>query len=101
MLLAIGYQVEVIDEYDDVLSYLSHHTYHLILLDCLSVGMNIIDITLKIKKVEEYKALPIVAIIPTALKENKIKRVKDNVNGYLFRPLKQENLAEFIGKYYL
>lgn len=98
-LLNEHYQVEVIDELDDVFNYLAYNHYDLLLFDSVSFTDNMIKMLRKIRHTEEYKNISIVGLVSTELTHDKIIIIQGYLDEYLFTPITNSRFIQLMNKH--
>jgi len=87
----------VVDCGEEAINKCKSDFFDLVLLDIRSKdGMDGVKILKKIKKVDRYKDIPVLAITCYAMNGDKEYFLQEGFNGYLAKPFIKETLIEFI-----
>ena len=70
----------------------------LILMDMMMPNMDGYEATAKIRAMDEYKDLPIIALTAKAMGEDRRKCLDAGANDYLAKPVEKEPLLEMMGR---
>ncbi|MCG8571903.1 MAG: response regulator [Spirochaetes bacterium] len=77
----------------------NHEDIDLFLVDWNMPGLNGLEFTQKLRKMEKYKETPIIMITSEAAKYNVVEAIKAGVTNYIVKPVNEKNLWEKIGKF--
>jgi len=72
-----------------------------LLLDWNMPRLNGLELVKKLRKMEQYKSLPIIMVTSEAAKYNVIEAVKAGVNDYLVKPITEKKLYNKVRRYLL
>jgi len=96
----LGYNVDLVNNGNEVLSALKKNHYHIILMDCQMPEMDGFTATQEIRKLEsEIRKIPIVAMTAHAMKGDKDKCIEAGMDDYLTKPVKPKNLSDMLQKW--
>ncbi len=77
----------------EALSLVNSFSYDIILMDINLKGeLNGIETTREIRKIEQYKEIPIIAVTAYAMHDEKEKILNSGFTGYLSKPFKKDDL---------
>lgn len=94
MLRSAGYEVtEAVNGYE-ALELIMNTQFNLIVADINMPKMDGYTLCEEIRKVDNYKSIPIIIISTEAEAEDKIKGFKAGANLYLVKPVKQEEMVD-------
>ncbi|MEJ5261956.1 MAG: ATP-binding protein [Ignavibacterium sp.] len=79
----------------EALSLLKSFSYDIILMDINLKGeLNGIETTREIRKMQQYKDVPVIAVTAYAMHDEREKILKSGFNGYLSKPFKKDDLLK-------
>ena len=94
-----GYEmIEAVDG-EDALQKVEIERPSLILMDLSLPRMDGYEVTRRLKSMDEYKAIPIVALTAHAMKGDKEKAFHAGCTGYIAKPVDVRELPELIKSY--
>jgi CheY-like chemotaxis protein len=97
MLSRLGYEVDSVTNGREVLQALEERTYDLILMDILMPKMDGVAAAEEIRRRWPASRQPrIIAYTAYILPDNECKNLLRNMDGYLFKPVKMEDLRTAI-----
>lgn len=95
-----GYEIV---EKEDGLSALEllreNHDFDLILLDINIAGMNGFEVATRIKSMDKYKTVPLVALTASLLKNSRELALISGCDGYLTKPIMPDRIDSLIKEY--
>lgn len=80
----------------EAFTHIETQTIDLVLLDWNMPLLNGLDLIVKIRKMEEFKQLPIIMVTSEAAKYSVVEAVKAGANNYLIKPFSEESLGKKI-----
>lgn len=86
---------------EEAFKILESKVIDLVLLDWNMPRLNGLDLVKKLRKMDQYKTLPIIMVTSEAAKYNVIEAVKAGVNDYLVKPVTEKNLYNKVRKYFI
>lgn len=96
-----GHDSLVIDDGFKVIEIAKSYQPDLILMDIQLVGISGIEVTKNIKKDEELKSIPVVAVTASATTEDREKIVRESkCDDYLAKPFSPKELAAMMSQYF-
>jgi CheY-like chemotaxis protein len=99
LFLAGQYEIDSTSSAEQALAFVEKKTYSAILMDInLGRGLTGIDLAKKIKVMENYKSIPIVAITAFAMRGDKEEFISAGFDYYLAKPFTREELKATIKK---
>ncbi|MCK7524600.1 MAG: response regulator [Ignavibacteriales bacterium] len=94
------YTIHSAKDSDEALNMIKQNKYDAILMDInLHRGMDGIELTKVIRKIDGYKSTPIVAITAFAMGHEKEEFLAKGMTHYLSKPFVKNQLLKFIRKY--
>lgn len=79
----------------EALSLLKSFSYDIILMDINLKGeLNGIETTREIRKLQQYKEIPVIAVTAYAMHDEREKILNSGFNGYLSKPFKKDDLLK-------
>lgn len=84
---------------DELLAQLSEEDYHIVLMDIQMPGLNGIEATKKIRSLQRYKDIPIIAVSAYAFEENIDEMIKSGIDDYISKPINKEELISKVNKW--
>lgn len=98
MLDKIGVRVDVAADGVSAVEACRRHRYDMVLMDCEMPGMDGYDATRAIRKLEDYRTRPIVALTAHAMKGVRERCIEAGMDDYLSKPLRLDTLRDIMGK---
>jgi len=98
VLKKMGHTVTVVNNGKKVFDVLEKETFELILMDVQMPEMDGIKATKKIRTMDKYKHLPIIAMTAHAMKGDREMCIDAGMDGYVSKPIKPKELFENIDK---
>lgn len=99
----LGYKADVVADGVEAVRALELIDYDLVLMDCMMPNMDGFEATAAIRdpgsKVINH-SVPIIALTANAMKGDREHCIEAGMNDYLRKPVKKEDLAEIIWKYF-
>jgi len=95
----LGLENEMVNDGIEAVEVVKNNHYDLILMDENMPFMNGSEATRLIKKMEDRKEIPIIAVTANALKGDKEKFIEAGMNDYLSKPIASEELKIILQKY--
>jgi CheY-like chemotaxis protein len=93
------YNVDTVAEFSEAMAKVQANNYAVILLDIsLGKGTNGLDLAKEIKKVKNYKDVPIIAVTAYALREDENRILKSACTHYISKPFTKKTLIETLKK---
>lgn len=92
MLERLGVNVSTAENGAEAVNILQHQTVDLVLMDIQMPVMDGYQATQKIRQMPEYSELPIIALTAHAMKGDREKSLKANMNGHLTKPIDPDEL---------
>ncbi|MFX1593726.1 MAG: response regulator [Promethearchaeota archaeon] len=71
----------------------------LVILDIQLPEMSGMDICIELRKIEKFKAIPIIAVTSFAMKGDKERILSAGFNEYISKPIKVNEFRELVKKY--
>lgn len=84
---------------EELLAQLSEEDYHIVLMDIQMPGLNGIEATKKIRSLQRYKNIPIIAVSAYAFEENIDEMIKSGIDDYISKPINKEELISKVNKW--
>ncbi|MEJ2614661.1 MAG: PAS domain S-box protein [Ignavibacteriaceae bacterium] len=96
-ILSGSYATEVVSNASEALIKIKHNKYSLLLIDInLGSGIDGIELTRQIRKYEEYKSVPIVAVTAFASADDKRKFLERGFSYYISKPFSSGELLDLL-----
>jgi len=99
LLSQLGYYVDLAGTGKQVLDLMEKNNYDVVLMDMEMPVMDGFTATRKLRSMDKYKDLPIIALTAHAMKEHKKKTLDAGCTDYLSKPINREKLQEILNKY--
>lgn len=99
VLNAEGYAVVEAAHADQALRKLEEGQVDLILMDINMPDMDGYTLTAKIKKMDPYKSIPIVAVTANVMRGDREKSLEAGCDGYIQKPIDIDTLAQQIERF--
>lgn len=99
VLNAEGYTVVEASHADQAFHKLESENIDLILMDINMPDMDGYTLTAKIKKMEKYKNIPIVAVTANVMRGDREKSLEAGCDGYIQKPIDIDTLAQQIERF--
>ena len=99
LLNRLGYHVDLAKNGSEVLKKLDGMSYDLILMDMEMPEVDGFTATRKIRKKDEYKKLPIIALTAHAMNEHRKKALEAGCTDYISKPVNREKLEKLLNRY--
>ncbi len=96
-----GLNVDVVSDGSLALKAIDNKNYDLVLMDIQMPNMDGLTATQNIRKMQEYKDLPIIAITAHAMKGDREKCLATGMNDYLSKPIVPDELYKMLNKWLL
>ncbi len=94
-----GLNVEVADNGQEALDMLEQAGYDCLLMDVQMPVMDGYTATAKIREIEKYADLPVLAMTANALAEDRERAIEAGMNDHLTKPINPENLFQALVKW--
>ena len=93
-------RVSVVASGEDAIAKCMSDIFDVVLMDIrLKIGMDGVQTFKKIKKINAYKNIPVLAITAYAMRGDKEYFLEQGFNGYLAKPFVKDTFLEFIKQY--
>ena len=99
VLKAEGYVVVEASHADQAIHKLEKETIDLILMDINMPGMDGYTLTAKIREMEKYSNIPIVAVTANVMRGDREKSLEAGCDGYIQKPIDIDTLAQQIERF--
>ena len=99
VLNAEGYMVVEASNADLAFNKLENESIDLILMDINMPDMDGYTLTAKIKKMDQYKNIPIVAVTANVMRGDREKSLEAGCDGYIQKPIDIDTLAQQIERF--
>ncbi|MCB9112472.1 MAG: response regulator [Anaerolineales bacterium] len=99
VLNAEGYVVVEASHADQAIHKLEKETIDLILMDINMPGMDGYTLTAKIREMEKYSNIPIVAVTANVMRGDREKSLEAGCDGYIQKPIDIDTLAQQIERF--
>lgn len=94
------YDVEMAEEGETAVQKASENSYDIILMDIgLGRGMDGIEAANRIRKIDGYGDVPIIAVTAFAMKGDKDRILAQGLSGYISKPFGKQDLMDLVDKY--
>ncbi len=93
-----GFEIIKAQDGQDALNQLDGKIINLILTDLHMPVMNGIELISNVRKIDQYKRVPILLLTTETLNEKKIEAKKAGATGWLCKPFEKEKLINVINK---
>ncbi|MHB8578836.1 MAG: PAS domain S-box protein [Ignavibacteriaceae bacterium] len=94
------YDIDLVEDGETALQKVKDNFYDIILMDIgLGRGMDGIETSREIRKIEVYQDLPIIAITAFAMKGDKDRIVSQGLTDYVSKPFGRQDLIDIVDKY--
>jgi two-component system chemotaxis response regulator CheY len=93
-----GYEVVEASDARDALGKLGGREYHLFLTDLNMPGMDGIELTRKLRSMQEYRFVPIVLLTTESQQEKKMQGKAAGATGWIVKPFQPEGLLATVKK---
>lgn len=94
------YNVYTVADGESALDIVKNEKFDIILMDInLGVGLSGLEVTKEIRKMEEYKNLPIIAVTAYTSDKDKQEFLEAGCTSYIFKPFDKNSLIELISKF--
>lgn len=94
-----GFKITLADNGKQALEKLSKQDFALILMDIQMPEMDGYQATREIRKIEQYKRLPIIAMTANAMPEDKEKCIENGMNDHVAKPINEADLLSTISNW--
>lgn len=99
MFLKGKFLVETASESSEALKKINRYNYEVILLDIsLSKGLNGLELAREIKKIKNYKDVPIIAVTAYAFREDEDRILKSGFTHYISKPFNKNSLLNKVNQ---
>ena len=99
MFLKDYFLVDTASESSEALDKINKHNYAIILLDIsLCKGLNGLELAREIKKLKNYKDIPIIAVTAYAFREDEERILKSGFTQYISKPFTKNSLLDKINR---
>jgi len=99
MFLKGKFLVETASESSEALKKINRNNYEVILLDIsLSKGLNGLELAREIKKLKNYKDVPIIAVTAYAFREDEDRILKSGFTHYISKPFTKNSLLNKVNQ---
>lgn len=99
MFLKDSFLVDTASESSEALKKINRNSYAIILLDIsLCKGLNGLELAREIKKIKNYKDVPIIAVTAYAFREDENRILKSGFTHYISKPFTKNSLLDVIKK---
>jgi len=99
MFLKDYFLVDTASESSEALDKINKHNYQIILLDIsLCKGLNGLELAREIKKLKNYKDIPIIAVTAYAFREDEERILKSGFTQYISKPFTKNSLLDKINR---
>jgi len=93
------YEIDLVDDGETAIQKVSEALYDAILMDIgLGNGMDGVQTTQEIRKIEFYKDVPIIAVTAFAMKGDKEKILSEGLTDYISKPFTRKELIDLLKK---
>ncbi|MBN2030906.1 response regulator [bacterium] len=99
LLKRLGYEVDIAENGKKVLERLSQNPYDIVLMDMEMPEMDGFTATREIRKNNQCKDLPIIALTAHAMKEHRNETIRAGCTDYISKPVDREQLDQLLQKY--
>lgn len=99
VLNAEGYSVVEAVNAGEAIRRLEEHSIDLILMDINMPGVDGYTLTTKIKSIEAYSKIPIVAVTANVMRGDREKSLEAGCDGYIQKPIDIDTLAQQIERF--
>jgi len=99
ILAGMGYAVDIANNGQEAIDMLAVKDYHAILMDIQMPVLDGLTATTRIRKVDKYKNLPIIAVSAHALHEDKEKSLAHGMNDHITKPIDPDALGTALNKW--
>lgn len=99
VLNAEGYAVVEASQAEQAILKLENESVDLILMDINMPDMDGYTLTAKIKRMEKYKNIPIVAVTANVMRGDREKSLEAGCDGYIQKPIDIDTLAQQIERF--
>jgi CheY-like chemotaxis protein/signal transduction histidine kinase len=97
----MGYEVELAGTGREVLEKMEKSRFDIVLMDMEMPVMDGFTATRELRKKDEYRTFPIIALTAHAMKEHRDKTLAAGCTDYLSKPINREKLEVMLDKYIL
>lgn len=99
MFLKDYFLVDTASESSEALKKINKNNYAIILLDiCLCKGLSGLELVREIKKIKNYKDIPIIAVTAYAFREDENRILNSGCTHYISKPFTKTSLIEKINR---
>ena len=99
LFLKNSFEIDTASDSQEAVKKLSIKKYSSVLLDInLGKGLSGLDLVKRIKKMQGYKNVPIIAVTANALREDEKKIMSGGCTHYIAKPFTKKSLIELIHK---
>lgn len=99
MFLRNEFDIELAGDSSEALTKIKKKKYAALLMDInLCKGLSGLELAKEIKKIENYKKVPIIAVTAHAFKEDEKKILTGGCSHYISKPFNRESLLETVRK---
>jgi len=99
LLSQLGYAVDLAGTGKQVIDMLEKKDYDIVLMDMEMPVMDGFTATRKLRSMDKYKDMPIIALTAHAMKEHKKKTLEAGCTDYLSKPINRDKLQDVLNKY--
>lgn len=93
-----GFNVLLSNDGKDALNFFDGRIIDLLITDLHMEKMNGIELTKEVRKIDDYKHIPIVVLTTESQIEKKIEAKNAGATGWIVKPFDAENLIKVINK---
>jgi CheY-like chemotaxis protein len=99
MFLKNNFSVDTADDSSEAFKKLNAKNYAALLLDIsLCKGIDGLELTKEIRKLKNYKKIPIIAVTALAFREDEKRILKGGCTHYISKPFSKKSLLDIINK---
>jgi len=99
MLKKMGYTVDIANNGQEAIEMLNSNDYHAVLMDIQMPVLDGLAATKKIRSIEKFKDLPIIALSSHARSEDREKSLEHGMNDHLTKPIDSNILAAALNRW--
>ncbi len=99
MLEGLGHRMTTVENGREAVERIKSEAFDLVFMDIEMPEMNGIESTQQIRKSEEFKELPIVAMTAHAMSSDRERCLEAGMNDFISKPFKINELTDIISKY--
>ncbi len=99
MLERIGCRVECVDSGTEALEQIQEHNFDIVFLDCHMPKMTGYDAAVKLREMEGYEYLPVIALTADVTEASRKRATDSGMNAYIAKPIEPNDLKRMLRRF--